>query len=392
MNRAVRSVAAVERARPVPRRNTGLIALPVLVLLIAAFGVLMVYSASFYVAETQYGDAFFFMRKQLVGFILGAAAMAAASFFPYKKLFRLKWPALAVSVVLLALVFIPGLGVENYGATRWIGIGPVTLQPSEIAKYGFVLFAAAYASEKPERMKKFTGMLPVLGAGGAICVLIILEPNMSITMCVGLLMLVMLFLCGVKIRHFLVILIPIALAVPVLIAIEPYRLQRLYAFLDPWQSPQGEGYQLIQSLYALGNGGWFGTGLFHSVQKYRYLPFAESDFILAVIGEEFGFVGIVVLFCLFGLLIWFGVRTASRSKDLFGFLLASGITAVYAIQVVLNALVVSGCIPPTGLPLPLVSAGNTSLIFTMASMGVLFNVSRGGAGLSRRKKQSAVQN
>ena len=387
MNRAVRRQAAVERARPVPRRNTGLIALPVLVLLIAAFGVLMVYSASFYVAQTQYGDAFFFMRKQLIGFFLGAAAMAAAAFVPYRKLFRLKWAALAVSLVLLALVFIPGLGVENYGATRWIGLGPVTVQPSEIAKYGFVLFSAAYAAEKPERMKKFVGILPVLGAGTALCVLILLEPNMSVTMCVGLLMLAMLFLSGVKVRHFLIILIPVALAVPVLIAAEPYRLQRLYAFLDPWQSPQGEGYQLIQSLYALGNGGWFGTGLFRSVQKYRYLPFAESDFILAVIGEEFGFFGIVVLFCVFGALIWFGVRTASRSKDLFGFLLASGITAVYAIQVILNALVVSGCIPPTGLPLPLVSAGNTSLIITMASMGVLFNISRGGEGLPRRKRR-----
>ena len=362
------------------------------ILVLAAYGVICVWSASYYNAELQYGDSMYFFRKQLIGFLLGTAGMIGISFLPYEKLRRIRIPSLILSLILLALVFVPGLGKSNYGATRWIGFGSFTIQPSEIAKYGFVLFAAAYASEKPDRMIKFTGMLPVLGAGGAICVLIILEPNMSITMCVGLLMLVMLFLSGVKIRHFLVILIPIALAVPVLIAIEPYRLQRLYAFLDPWQSPQGEGYQLIQSLYALGNGGWFGTGLFHSVQKYRYLPFAESDFILAVIGEEFGFVGIVVLFCLFGLLIWFGVRTASRSKDLFGFLLAAGITAVYAIQVVLNALVASGCIPPTGLPLPLVSAGNTSLIFTMASMGVLFYVSRGGAGLSRRKKQSAVQN
>ena len=387
MNRAGRS-ASVERARASVRREPVLAALPALVLLIAAFGVLMVYSASYYTAAVQYGDAFFFLRKQLVGFFLGAAAMAAAACIPYRKLFRLKWAAFAVSVVALALVFVPGLGVENYGATRWIGLGPLTLQPSEIAKYGFVLFSAAYAAEKPERMKRFTGMLPVLGAGCALCVLILLEPNMSITMCVGLLMLVMLFLSGVRAGHFVLILVPAALAVPVLIAAEPYRLQRLYAFLDPWQSPQGEGYQLIQSLYALGNGGWFGTGLFGSVQKYRYLPFAESDFILAVIAEEFGFVGIVVLFCVFGLLIWLGVRTASRSKDLFGFLLASGITAVYAIQVVLNALVVSGCIPPTGLPLPLVSAGNTSLIITMASMGVLCNIARGGAGLPLRKRRA----
>ena len=366
--------AIIERTRSV--RRGGNWGIPVLAVLLAGFGVLMVYSASYYSAQQQTGDAFFYMKKQLAGLVLGGIAMAVMALFPYRKLKKLKWPALIISLVLLAAVFVPGLGVENYGATRWIGIGPITIQPSEISKYGFVLFASAYASEKPERMQRFVGMLPVLGAGGAICVLIILEPNMSVTMCTGMIMLAMLFLSGVKIRHLLVILIPIAAAVPVLIIIEPYRLQRLYAFLDPWSSPQGEGYQLIQSLYALGNGGWFGTGLFRSVQKYRYLPFAESDFILSVIGEEFGFVGIVLLFCAFGLLIYFGIRTAAKSRDMFGFLMASGITAAIAVQTVINALVVSGSIPPTGLPLPLISAGNTSLVFTMAALGVLFNISK----------------
>lgn len=376
MPSGAKNIAASEKTRSVRRLLGGQIAIPVLVVALSAFGVLMVYSASFYTAETVYGDKFYFMKKQLVGFIIGIGAMAAASLFPYRKLLKLKWPALIISLVLLAAVFIPGVGRESYGATRWIGLGPITIQPSEIAKYGFVIFAAAYASENPERMKKFVGMLPVLAAGGGICLLVILEPNMSITMCIGLLMVAMLFLSGVKIRHFLVILIPVVAAVPVLIAIEPYRLKRLYAFIDPWQSPQGEGYQLIQSLYALGNGGWLGVGLFNSRQKYRFLPFAESDFILSVIGEEFGFVGILLLFAAAGALIWFGIRTAARSRDLFGFLVASGITLVYAIQVVVNALVVSGSIPPTGLPLPLISSGNTSLIFTMAAMGVLYNISK----------------
>lgn len=381
------NVAAVEAARPAKKREWGVVALPILVVLVATFGVLMVYSASYYAAEKQFGDAFYFMKKQLVGFILGVVAMLAAGFFPYRSLKKLKWPALIVSLALLAAVFIPGLGVENYGATRWIGLGSITIQPSEIAKFGFIIFAAAYASENPERMKKFTGMLPVLAAGGGICLLIIAEPNMSVTMVVGILMVAMLFLSGVKIRHFLIILLPIALAVPVLIVMEPYRLQRLYAFLDPWSSPQGEGYQLIQSLYALGNGSWLGTGLFNSMQKYRYLPFAESDFILAVIGEEFGYVGIILLFLVFGAIVFCGIRTAARCKDMFGFLTASGITAVYAIQVVINALVVSGSIPPTGLPLPLVSSGNTSLIITMAAMGVLYNISRGGKGWREKKKE-----
>jgi cell division protein FtsW len=276
---------------------------------------------------------------------------------------------------LLALVFVPGIGKTNYGATRWIGIGSVTIQPSELAKYGFVIFSSAYMSENMEKIRTFKGTIPVFLAGGAICLLIIIEPNMSVTMCVGMLMLVMLFLGGMKVRHFLLIFIPVLLMIPVLIIIEPYRLSRLSAFLDPWENPKGEGYQLIQSLYALGNGGWFGTGLFRSRQKYRFLPFAESDFILSIIGEEFGFVGIAALFGISALLIIRGIKVAANANDFFSFLTASGITLIYGIQTVINALVVSGSIPPTGLPLPLISSGNTSLILTMASMGVLYSIS-----------------
>ncbi len=385
---AAKNYASSEGTRPVRKFADGQAAIPLLAAALAAFGVLMVYSAGSYVAETVYGDRFFFLKKQLAGFILGLAGMAAAAFFPYKKLKKCKWAALALSFAALALVFVPGLGQESYGATRWLRLGPVSLQPSEFAKYGFVLFAAAYAGEKPERMRTFAGMLPVLAAGAGVCALILLEPNMSVAMCVGLVMLVMLFLSGAKARHLLAVLLPVAAAVPLLIAVEPYRLRRLYAFLDPWASPQGEGYQLIQSFYALGNGGWLGVGLFRSRQKYRFLPFAESDFILAVIGEELGFVGILLLFAAMGALIYCGARTAARSRDLFGFLLAAGITAVYAVQTVLNALVVSGCIPPTGLPLPLISAGNTSLVITMVSMGILYNISR--SPRPRRREQGGA--
>ena len=343
----------------------------------------MVYSASSYTAETQYGDEFYFMKKQLLGFVLGAALMFFAGFSDYRKLKKIRYIALIVPLVLLALVFVPGVGRSNYGATRWIGIGSVTIQPSELAKYGFVIFAAAYMSDHMDAMRTFRGMLPVLAAGGAVCVLIILEPNMSVTMCVGLLMLAMLFLGGMKMKYFLAVFIPVLIAVPVLIAMEPYRLRRLSAFLDPWASPRDEGYQLIQSLYALGNGGWFGTGLFRSRQKYRFLPFAESDFILSVIAEEFGFVGVLLLFFVCGFLVWKGIKTAARADDFFSFLLASGIALVYGIQTLVNALVVSGTIPPTGLPLPLISSGNTSLIVTMASMGVLYAISRRNSAAAR---------
>ena len=355
----------------------GDISILILTFILATFGVVAIYSASRYVAKTQYGDEWYFVKKQALGLVLGSAGMLLCARVDYSKLKgkKARWICLIVPIVLLALVFVPGLGKTNYGATRWIGVGGFTLQPSELAKYGFVIFAAAYMSDDMGKMRTFKGVLPILFAGGVICLLIILEPNMSVTMCVGLLMLAMLFLGGMKIKHFLVIFIPAMLAVPVMIMAEPYRLSRLSAFLDPWENPKGEGYQLIQSLYALGNGGWFGTGLFNSRQKYRFLPFAESDFILSIIGEELGFIGILLLFVLCALLIFRGIKTAAGTKDFFSFLLSSGIILVYGIQTVINALVVSGSIPPTGLPLPLISSGNTSLIITMSSMGVLYAIS-----------------
>lgn len=358
------------------KKKAGDIPLLVCVFLMACFGCVMIYSASSYAAEAEYGDSLYFVKKQLIGVILGTAAMVGMCFVPYKKLIKLRYPAIIIAIILLALVFVPGIGITNYGATRWIGFAGITLQPSEIAKYAFALFAAAYFALNAEKVKTVKGILPVLIVGVIFCVLIIIEPNMSITMCVALLMISLVFLSGTSVKQLIVVLIPIIIAVPVLIILEPYRLKRLSAFIDPWASPKGEGYQLIQSLYALGNGGLFGTGLFNSTQKYRFLPFAESDFILSIMGEELGFIGLFIFFLFCGFIIFRGLKIAGNCKDRFGYLLASGFTLVYGIQVVINALVVSGTIPPTGLPLPLISSGNTSLIITMASMGVLYNLSR----------------
>ena len=365
----------------------------ILTAILSGFGILAVYSASRYTAMTQYGDEWYFVKKQLIGFVLGLAAMLFCGKLDYQKLKgkAASIVALIVPIILLALVFVPGLGKSNYGATRWIEVAGITLQPSELAKYGLVVFSSAYMSRNMDKMRTLKGALPVLLSGGAICGLIIVEPNMSVTMCVALLLLALLLLGGLHIKYFIMILVPVVLAVPVLIIAEPYRLSRLTAFLNPWENAKGEGYQLIQSLYALGNGSWFGTGLFNSRQKYRFLPFAESDFILSIIGEELGFVGIALLFIVSAALIFRGIKTAREAGDFFSFLLASGITLVYAIQTVVNALVVSGSIPPTGLPLPLVSSGNTSLIITMASMGILYAVSarNNAAKLANTKKEKS---
>lgn len=352
------------------------LAIFLIVLGLGIFGCIMVYSASSYVAQYRYGNPYFYLTKQIVGVALGAVAMFVFSKINYQKLKKFKWAGVIISVILLALVFIPVVGVENYGARRWINLGFFTIQPSEFAKFAFVLFAAAYLSENYEKVGKFKTLLPVLAVGTLFCILIILEPNMSITMCMGLIMLFMLFVGGARMKHFMILGVPAAAAVPVLILIKPYRIQRFMAFLNPWANPQGEGFQLIQSLYSLGSGNLFGVGLFNSRQKYMFLPFSESDFIFSIIGEELGFFGATVLILVFAVLIFLLVKVAKNSRDRFGALLALGIASVIAIQVIINLCVVTGMIPPTGLPLPFISAGSTSLIVFMSAIGICLNVAK----------------
>lgn len=351
------------------------------VVVLVLIGLLFVYSASKYTAEITYGNEYFFLFKQLIGAVIGLIAMFAVSRINLIFIKKLWIVGVVISTVLLALVFVPGISIENYGARRWIGFGGFSMQPSEVAKFAFVLFCAVYMSKAD--MRKFKNCLPIMAVGILFCGLIIAEPNMSITMCMAMLMVIMLFLGGMKWKHFLMFLVPIACAVPLLIVMEPYRLQRLLAFIDPWASPKDEGYQLIQSLYGLGSGGFLGVGIFNSRQKYRFLPFAESDFIFSVIGEETGLFGCAVVFALYVVVILRGVRIAANSKDKFSCFLAGGISAVIAVQTLLNFAVVTGSIPPTGLPLPFVSYGGTSLVVFLAAVGVLLNLS--SDVLERRK-------
>ncbi len=357
-------------------KQKGDVLLLIAVVVLAVIGTVFIYSASNYSANKTYGDPFYFVKKQVIGIILGVIVMVCMGLYDYDKLKKLTPYLSVISLVLLGLVFVPGLGVENYGATRWLGFGGFTIQPSEIAKLALILFSATYVANNPEKTKNFIGVLPILIYGGITCLLIIIEPNMSITVCVALLMLTLVFASGVKIKVLLCLIIPAFVGGVILILIEPYRFSRLMAFINPWSNPKGEGYQLLQSLYGLGSGGWFGVGLFKSRQKYAFLPFAESDFILSVIGEEIGFIGMAFFFLLIGFIIFRGLRIALKTSDVFGFMLAIGITMIFGIQAVVNALVVTGSIPPTGLPLPLVSSGNTSIIIFMAEMGILYSISK----------------
>lgn len=326
------------------RINKDFVIILCLVIFLVGFGCLMVYSASFYSAEFNYGNRYFFLFKQLLGVAMGIGALILFYFIDYHLLAKFKWWIVGASMILLVLVFIPGLGMESYGAKRWVSILGFSIQPSEVAKFAIVIFCAGYMSENHHKMKTLKGLLPILCVGGVMCVLIMLEPSMSVTMCICFVCLFMLIIGGMSKKHTLMFSIPAGACVPLLIILEPYRLKRLLAFIDPWASPQGEGFQLIQSLYSLGSGGWFGRGIFNSRQKYLFLPFAESDFILSIIGEEIGFVGTVLLLGVFLLLIIKLIKISLNAKDRMGALLVSGIAFIIGVQTLLNVAVITGVI------------------------------------------------
>lgn len=302
--------------------------------------------------------------------------MTIFSFVDYHILQKHKWKIVIISCVMLALVFIPGIGKESFGAKRWISLLGFSIQPSEIAKFALVIFVASYLSQNYDKVKSLKGLLPVLFVGGIMCVLIMLEPSMSVTMCICFVCFFMLIIGGMSKKHTLMFCVPASLFVPALVIAEPYRMKRLLAFINPWASPQGEGFQLIQSLYSLGDGGLFGVGIFRSRQKYLFLPFAESDFILSIIGEEIGFFGVTILLAVYFILFFNIIKVALSSKDRFGCLLACGIAFVIGVQTLLNVAVVTGSIPPTGLPLPFISSGGTSVMVFMSAIGIVLNINR----------------
>lgn len=343
-------------------------------LILSALGLLFIYDASSYSAGVQLGDSFHYVKTQAVALFLGLILMFAVVFVDIERIKKSALYIYILSLILLALVFVPVLGVESYGAKRWLNLGFFTIQPSEYAKFGMVIFLAKLIADKGA--DKFYKLLVLFAVGGLVAVLLLLEPNMSITICVLIVTVIMIFVGGAKIKHLIALGLPLIGAGIALILSEPYRIRRLFAFVDPWASPLDEGYQLIQSYYALGSGGLFGVGIGNSRQKFLFLPFAESDFILSVIGEETGLVGVLFLVAIFLFIVVKGFLIASRAKDRFSCYLATGISSVIAVQTALNIAVVCGAIPPTGLPLPFVSAGGSSLVAYMLAVGILMNISR----------------
>ena len=343
-------------------------------ILLSLLGILFIYSASKYSASVQLGDAFHYVKTQAIALFVGVLAMFGLSFFDANNFQKLALPLYIVGLVLLALVFLPVVGVESYGAKRWLNLGFFTIQPSEYAKFFMVMLIAKYMSKND--MSKLRNVFVVLVIGGLVALLLILEPNMSITICVVAVLIAMLFFGGIRGRHLFLLMIPLVIGAVLLVLVEPYRIKRLLAFLNPWESPLEEGYQLIQSYYALGSGGLFGVGIGNSRQKYLFLPFAESDFILSVIGEETGLVGVFFVMLVFLFIAYRGIKIARYAATRFSCYLAYGIVAVMTVQTLINFAVVCGAIPPTGLPLPFMSAGGSSLVAYLSAVGILLSISK----------------
>lgn len=349
-------------------------------ILLILTGITVLFAASYYNAQDS-GNPFSEVISQLMGIGLGAVLMLALSRLDYHVLSR-RWVILSllgVSFVLLVLVAIPGVGRMINGSRRWLRLGPVSFQPSELAKYANVLYMAKALSQPDRSVRRFfIGMVPLLIIPGIFFFLILLQPNLSTAGSILIVSAVMIMMAGARWLH-LFLLGGAGLGLGAFYAIsEDYRRARMLSFRDPFAYMSDEGYQLSQSLLAFGSGGLFGMGLGRGRQKYSFMPYPESDFIFAVVGEDLGFVGCVLVLMLFFAFLFFGMRVALRAQDRFGSLLAAGITSMVGVQTVLNVAVVIGVMPTTGLPLPFFSSGGTSISILMGAVGVLLSVSAQG--------------
>ncbi|WP_055107472.1 stage V sporulation protein E [Paenibacillus ihumii] len=342
-----------------------------------SIGLVMVYSAGSVLAFHDYGDSFYFVKRQLLFAVLGLVAMFFMMNLDYRHLRKYAKIGLLVCFALLVIVLVPGIGVVRGGARSWLGISSFGIQPSEFMKLGMILFLSYWLSKEDYKITIFTrGLLPPLAVMGLAFGLIMLQPDLGTgTVMMGASLLIV-FTAGARIKHLAGLAAIGVIGFVGLILAAPYRLQRITAFLDPWSDPLGAGYQIIQSLYAIGPGGLAGLGLGMSRQKYSYVPEPQTDFIFSILAEELGFIGGLLVLLLFLVLVWRGMRVAMTVEDSFGSLLAVGIVGMVAVQVVINIGVVIGLMPVTGITLPLISYGGSSLTLMLTALGILLNLSR----------------
>ncbi|HEV3474907.1 MAG TPA: putative lipid II flippase FtsW [Actinomycetota bacterium] len=344
---------------------------------LVVLGLVMVLSASSVAAYRAYGSSFLFFVRQLAYAGVGLVVLLVASRIRYRAWQRLCVPLLVLSGLLLVLVLLPGFGTVAGGSARWLRLGPVTVQPSELAKLAVVSFVAALLARRWRRLDDVRQVtMPLVPVGGAICALILLQPDMGTTVIIVGAVFVLLFVAGARIRHLVIGGVGLGTLGVGLMAVEGYRWARVVSFINPWSDPQGSGYQTIQAAIGLSSGGLFGVGLGAGRQKWSYIPNAHTDFIFAIIGEELGLAGTITVLLLFGVLVYAGIRIALRAPDTFGRLLAAGITGWLGIQALTNLGAVTGVLPITGVPLPFVSFGGSSLVVSMAGVGILVAVGR----------------
>ncbi len=348
-----------------------------LVIGIALFGIIMIYSASCIWAEYKFQDPFKFIKAQGIFFIVGIFIMLFLSKTDYKIYYEKANLILLICFILLILVLIPGIGTIRNGSRSWFGIGSLGIQPSEFAKIGLIIYVSKYLANNKKNMfdiKK--GVLPILSVIFVFFGLIMLEPDFGTAMVIVLTLVVLIFTSGVKIDFFVKIGLVGLIGIVILIIIAPYRMARIVSFLNPWTDPLGSGFQIIQSLYAIGPGGLLGQGFMKSRQKHFYLPEPQTDFIFSIISEEFGFLGVLIVTSVFFLLFYLVLSIALKQKDLFAKYLSFGLSFGIIIQALLNLMVVVGIIPVTGVTLPFRSYGGSSLLVSMIGIGIVLNINK----------------
>ncbi|TKC18574.1 stage V sporulation protein E [Robertmurraya kyonggiensis] len=359
------------------KRSTPDFILLIVTFTLLALGLIMVYSASAVWADYKFQDSFYFAKRQMLFAGVGVVAMLFVMNIDYWTWRKFAKVIMIICFVLLIVVLIPGIGTERNGSRSWIGVGAFSIQPSEFMKLAMIAFLSKYLSENQKNITSLRkGLFPSLGLVFLAFGMIMLQPDLGTgTVMVGT-CIVMIFVSGARILHFVGLGVIGLLGFVALVVSAPYRIQRITSFLDPWSDAQGSGFQIIQSLYAIGPGGLFGLGLGQSRQKFFYLPEPQTDFIFAILAEELGFIGGSFILLLFALLLWRGIRIALGAPDLFGSFLAVGIIAMIAIQVMINIGVVTGLMPVTGITLPFLSYGGSSLTLMLLAIGVLLNISR----------------
>ncbi len=345
-------------------------------LLLATIGTIMIYSASSILSMERFHDGQFFLKKQLFFLAIGLAGMALSTRLPYYKLRKLAWPGVIFSAFLLVLIMAPHMGIKAGGAVRWLNLGVFSFQVSEMVKIALIIFLASFFTENYTQVRNFKqGIVIPSCVTGLLIVLIIFQPDFGTSVILAIIVFIMIYLAGGRIVHLAALIAIFAPAALWLLLHKSYRLARLTTFLNPWQDPQRSGFQIIQSLLSFGTGGLFGVGIGDGMQKLFYLPEPHTDFIFSVIAEESGFLGVGFILLLYIIIIFRGFRISLKAPDIFGNLLAAGLTALIALEAFINIAGVMGIVPLKGLALPFLSYGGTSLIMSMILIGILLNIS-----------------